>query len=37
VFTIKRAFTQEDITNFANVSGDKNPIHLDEEYGKNFI
>ncbi len=31
VFTI----TQQQVEMFAEVSGDKNPIHLDEEYAKN--
>lgn len=26
------SFTQEDVINFANASGDNNPIHLDNDY-----
>ncbi|MHC4648947.1 MAG: MaoC family dehydratase, partial [Planctomycetota bacterium] len=29
--------TDDDVRNFAEVTGDKNPIHLDEEYAKNTI
>ncbi|MHA2203305.1 MAG: MaoC family dehydratase [Candidatus Hodarchaeales archaeon] len=31
---IKRTVTDEDIKKFAEVSGDRNPIHLDENYAK---
>ncbi len=31
------SFTQEDVNNFSNVTGDLNPIHLDEEIAKNSI
>lgn len=30
-------FSQEDVANFANVTGDKNPIHLDEGYAANTM
>lgn len=30
-------FTQEDVKLFAQVTGDTNPIHLDEEYASNSI
>ncbi|MBI4649235.1 MAG: MaoC family dehydratase [Bacteroidia bacterium] len=30
-----KKITSQDIFDFAEVSGDKNPIHLDEEYAKN--
>lgn len=30
-------FSDEDIIGFAKVSGDSNPIHLDEEYAKGTI
>jgi acyl dehydratase len=29
-----QTITDADIRSFANISGDKNPIHLDEEYAK---
>lgn len=31
---IKRTVTDDDIKKFAEVSGDRNPIHLDEKYAK---
>ena len=31
------SFTQEDVNRFAEISGDNNPIHLDEEYAKKTI
>ena len=30
--SITRAFTSQDVVDFAEISGDKNPIHLDDEY-----
>ena len=30
--SMKKTFTQDDVHTFAEISGDKNPIHLDEEY-----
>jgi acyl dehydratase len=30
--TTTKTFLDEDVRTFANISGDKNPIHLDEEY-----
>lgn len=30
-------FTQADVVKFSKVSGDDNPIHLDEEYAKSTI
>ena len=32
-----RIISEEDITRFAEVSGDHNPVHLDEEYAKQTI
>ena len=31
-FNVK--ISQEDILNFSNISGDKNPLHLDDNYSK---
>ena len=31
------SFNQEDVINFANASGDNNPIHLDNEYAVTTI
>ena len=30
----KRIITEADINDFAKISGDCNPIHIDEEYAK---
>lgn len=32
--SLVRAFTEEDVKTFAQVSGDTNPAHLDAEYAK---
>ncbi len=32
--TLTKTVTEADIVNFAGVSGDFNPLHLDAEYGK---
>ncbi len=34
---IKRTFSDEDVKAFAILSGDSNPIHLDDEYAKNTL
>ncbi|MFZ1807727.1 MAG: MaoC family dehydratase [Cyclobacteriaceae bacterium] len=34
-YSIPFSFSQDDVVNFANVTGDKNPIHLDEEFASN--
>jgi len=31
------SYTQEDVNRFAEISGDKNPIHLDEEFASNSL
>ena len=31
------SFTQENVINFANASGDNNPIHLDDDYAATTI
>jgi 3-hydroxybutyryl-CoA dehydratase len=33
--SIQKTFTEEEVLSFANISGDKNPIHLDENYAAN--
>jgi 3-oxoacyl-[acyl-carrier protein] reductase len=33
-FVLKRKITQKDIKVFSNLSGDKNPIHLNQDYSK---
>jgi adenylate kinase len=32
-----RKFSQEDIQKYADLSGDKNPIHLDPDFGKKIL
>jgi 3-hydroxybutyryl-CoA dehydratase len=32
--SVTKTFTQEDIEKFADLSGDRNPIHLNEEHAK---
>lgn len=34
-FTESFSFTQDEVNRFADLSGDKNPIHLNPEYAKN--
>ena len=31
---LSTTFTQEDVENFARLSGDTNPVHLDEDYAQ---
>lgn len=33
-YTTKRVITAEDVKTFADITGDDNPIHVDEEYAK---
>ena len=35
--SLTKTFTEDDVKAFAEISLDKNPIHLDEEYAKNSI
>ena len=35
--TISRTITETDLRNFSGVSGDTNPMHLNEEYAKNTV
>lgn len=35
--TFKRTVTEADIVNFAGISGDFNPLHMDEEFGKTSL
>ena len=36
-FSLNKQVTNEDIIKFADVTGDKKPLHLDEEYAKKTI
>ena len=36
-FTYPFRFSQQDVLNFAEATGDKNPIHLDEDYARQSI
>ena len=36
-FSLIKKFTKEDVILFSRLSGDLNPIHLDDEYCKNTI
>jgi len=35
--TMKKTVTREDVEIYAKISGDYNPVHLDEEYASNSI
>ena len=37
VYTVKFNFNQENVIAFAEVTGDKNPVHLDEAYAAKTI
>jgi hypothetical protein len=34
---LSKAFTEEEVFQFANISSDKNPIHLDKAFGEASI
>ena len=34
---LSKAFTEEDVFRFAGISTDKNPLHLDQEFGRASI
>lgn len=36
-FSYERKVLEADVTDFANVSGDKNPVHLDKEYASKSV
>lgn len=36
-FTVKKSITDKLIVDFSEISGDRNPLHLDEDYAKNTI
>ena len=33
-YTLKKTITNDDVIMFAEVTGDENPLHLDDEYAK---
>jgi len=35
--TLKRTITESDIVNFAGLSGDFNPLHMDQEFAKQTL
>ena len=35
--SVGRTITEADVVNFAGVSGDFNPLHMDDEFAKNNI
>lgn len=36
-YELKKTITDNDVLMFAEVTGDKNPLHLDDEYAKGTI
>jgi 3-hydroxybutyryl-CoA dehydratase len=37
IFEYQFSFTQEDVNNFSKVTGDDNPLHIDDEVARNSI
>ena len=37
VIEYKKTFTEDDVLDFAKISGDNNPIHLDKKYASESI
>lgn len=37
VYTFSKCISDQDVRNFAEVTGDHNPLHLDEEYAKSTM
>ena len=35
--TIKKTFSKDDVVEFARITGDYNPIHIDEDYAKQTV
>ncbi len=35
--SVTKTFTRDDVLHFAGISGDANPIHIDENYAKNHM
>ena len=37
IYKYEFSFTQDDVNSFAEITGDKNPIHIDEEYASKSL
>ena len=35
--TVGRTITEADVANFAGLSGDFNPLHMDDEFAKTYV